>query len=282
MADLGSKNHVFHAIAQQNDWYKRLASRSLSEIVAWTNILSGYKPGFRLLLYHAVGTSLPHDSYGISISPRLFEEHMALLASTREIKIIDLFEGRSKEAPLKVAITFDDGYRDNLTIAAPILMKYQIPFTVFVTSSFILGSGSSAYLSVEELRELASLPGVTVGSHGATHVRLAMCDDSILWGELYGSRLWLEDLLGKPVYAISYPHGSVDQRVAAAATKAGYTIGLCSRRDINAPHRNPLLLCRTEILAADSARIFRQKLFGAWDWNRWLAGDPALQRQGEI
>lgn len=279
MTELGGQGHVFHATATQHNRYKRLASRALSEIVSWKNILSGYKRGLRILLYHAVGTPLLHDSYGIAISPHLFEQHMALLASNREIQVVDVSNGQSEESSLRVAVTFDDGYRDNLTIAAPILMKYQIPFTVFVTSSYILGRESSYYLSPEELRELAGLPGVTIGSHGVTHVPLATCDDSTLWDELYGSRLWLEDLLGKPVCAISYPHGSVDQRVARAAVKAGYTMGLCSRRDINDTQRDPLLLCRTEIVATDSERVFRQKLYGAWDWNRWLAGNPALQRK---
>ena len=219
---------------------------------------------------------MPHDTYGISIDRHVFEQHMHLLASTQEVNVVDLFEGRLITDPLRIAITFDDGYKDTLMVAAPILMRYKLPFTVFVTSSFILSQGS-LYLSPGDLRELADFPGVTIGSHGATHVPLATCDEATLWKELYGSRHWIEDFLGRPVNAISYPHGSVDQRVAEVASKAGYNIGLTSRRDINAAQRNPLLLCRTEIVAADSERVFRQKLFGAWDWNRWLDRDPMGQ-----
>jgi peptidoglycan/xylan/chitin deacetylase (PgdA/CDA1 family) len=36
-----------------------------------------------------------------------------------------------------VSFTFDDGYRDNLSIALPIFRKYQLPFTIFVTSAFL-------------------------------------------------------------------------------------------------------------------------------------------------
>jgi peptidoglycan/xylan/chitin deacetylase (PgdA/CDA1 family) len=207
---------------------------------------------------------------------------MAVLAQSQRLSIVALHEGLDSNSPLRVAVTFDDGYRDNLSVAAPILLKYKIPFAIFVTSSFVSQNHSSIYLTRAELRELAALPGVAIGSHGASHTPLATCDDETLWDELYGSRACIEDIIGMPVKAISYPHGSVNRKVAAAAQKAGYQLGLCSRRDINDIKRDPLLLCRTEIVAADSERVFLQKLYGAWDWNRWLAGDPALQRQGEI
>jgi len=221
-----------------------------------------------------VGSRLEHDAYGISIAPDLFTCHMAALVDSQDVTLADLSRVAFSDEGLRVAVTFDDGYKDNLHHAAPILLKYGVPFTIFATSSFIR-SGAVDYLSASELRELADLPGVTIGSHGATHVPLAGCDDRTLWNELSGSRLYLEDTIGRPVRAVSYPHGSVTRRVAAAAKQAGYVAGACSRFDINAPDRDPLLLCRTEIVASDSERVFKQKLAGAWDWSRWRAKDPA-------
>lgn len=118
--------------------------------------------GFRALLYHAVGSRLAHDSYGISISSSLFERHMALLAAGEGGQVVDLSIPWTALDGLKVAITFDDGYKDNLQTAAPILLRHGVPFTVFATSSFIR-SGSSEYLTPAELRELADLTGVTIG-----------------------------------------------------------------------------------------------------------------------
>jgi peptidoglycan/xylan/chitin deacetylase (PgdA/CDA1 family) len=205
---------------------------------------------------------------------------MEILAESPWMSIVRLDEGRVSRAALRVAVTFDDGYRDTLAVAAPILLKHKIPFTVFVTTAFVR-SGSSLYLTPAELRELADLPGVTIGSHGMTHIRLAECDDHTLWQELEGSRLTLEDMIGKPVTSIAYPHGSADLRVRDAARRAGYRIGVCSRSGINPPGRDPLLLCRTEVVAADSERVFLQKLQGAWDWYRWRMVDPdrALGRE---
>ena len=250
---------------------KRLIARTISECCAVGRSFSGPRRGYRVLLYHAVGSRLAHDPYGISIDPALFERHIAALASDPRVRVVPFATHAETEAPISLAITFDDGYKDTLATAAPILLKHRLPFTVFVTCAF-LSRRSLDYLTVPELRELAALPGVSIGSHGATHVPLATCEDAELQHELEGSRRELEGLLGRPVTSIAYPHGSVDRRVREAASRAGYVTGACSRFDINRPGQDPLLLCRTEIVARDSERVFLQKLAGAWDWLRWRRG----------
>jgi peptidoglycan/xylan/chitin deacetylase (PgdA/CDA1 family) len=247
--------------------WKRAAARTISEIAALP-ARGRFRHGFRILLYHSVGTRLAHDTYGLSISPALFERHVEILASTPCIKT-DAFDSQQFPSDhLQVAVTLDDGYKDSLYTAAPILLKYGIHFTVFVISAFVRDD-SREYLTPSELRELAVLPTVTIGSHGATHRPLADCDDQTLRRELYGSRSRLEDITGKPVPFLSYPYGSVDRRVREAAARAGYVRGGCSSFGINARSRDPLLLRRCEIVSSDSERLFLQKLGGAWDWSRW-------------
>jgi peptidoglycan/xylan/chitin deacetylase (PgdA/CDA1 family) len=254
--------------------WQRVAARALAEVAGLTLSLHRPRHGLRILLYHAVGTRLSVDSYGISIAPERFERQMAILAGSKDLTTVGISDGLKDSPSLRVAVTFDDGYRDNLSVAAPILLTHGIPFTVFVTSSFVR-SRSAGYLSPEDLRELAGLPGVTVGSHGATHRPLAECDEGALWSELRDSKRYLEDATGKPVTTLSYPHGSVSLRVMQAAKRAGYELGACSRFDLNADvDCNPLLLCRSEIVSADSERIFLQKIYGAWDWGRWRSRVP--------
>ena len=228
-------------------------------------------------MYHAVGSRLAEDPYGISISLENFQRQMEILASRQPAAVIGLNalrcssvfnETEDGEKKLRVAVTFDDGYKDNLYIAAPVLLRLQIPFTVFITSSFIQ-TGSADYLNEAELKELAALPGATIGSHGVTHCRLAECDDDTLRWELEESRRYLEDVTGKPVTALSYPHGSASDRVREAARQAGYVLAASSFFDLNKTRHDPLMLSRCEIVAQDSERVFLQKLNGAWDWMRW-------------
>jgi peptidoglycan/xylan/chitin deacetylase (PgdA/CDA1 family) len=204
----------------------------------------------------------------------LFARHIAALAARDDVAMVGLADGLIAQERLRVAVTFDDGYRDNLTVAAPVLQQHRIPFTVFVCTGF-MRDASGNFLTSAELRELAALPGVTIGSHGATHTPLTGLDDQALRNELVASKSELEDATGRAVNAISYPHGAVDRRVRDAAAAAGYKIGACSRFDINDATRDPLLLCRTDIHGNDSVRVFRQKLRGDWDWYRWRSTDPA-------
>ena len=253
---------------------KRVIARTVSELSALRFGASSYRSGFRILFYHSIGSRIAGDSYGMSVKPRLFAEHMAILANTEGLRLVGMIEGQQQgKAPLRVAVSFDDGYKDNFYVAAPILLRHHIPFTVFVTSAFAR-KPSDIFMNARELRELSALPGVTIGSHGATHIALDACDEPTLWKELADSKNELEDIIGKPVTVISYPYGFVNRTVIEAVKKIGYAVGACSRFDINDATRNPLLLCRTEIVAADSERVFVQKLRGAWDWYRWRARDP--------
>lgn len=247
----------------------------IAAVVAATR--SGSKPraGLRVLMYHAVGSPAEDDQRGLySIAPALFESHIAALANSDGIAVTALTQDLKAPQRLRVAITFDDGYRDNLHVAAPVLLRYRMPFTVFVCSGFV-GRVCGNFLDVAELRELAALPGVSIGSHGATHTPLTRLDDRALNEELLSSKRSLEDAIGHAVTTISYPHGAVDRRVRDAVAAAGYAIGASSRFDINAEKRDPLLLCRTDIHGNDNVRIFNQKLHGDWDWYRWRNPDPA-------
>ena len=227
--------------------------------------------GIRILLYHSVGADLPHDTYGMGMSIESFREQIRIIAEDIRTEVIplripegclSLFENYDK---VKLSVTFDDGYRDNLYTAAPVLMEWDIPFTVFVTAGY-LRMNSSVYLSKEDLKELSGLPGVTIGSHGMTHSRLTKLSDSDLVGELSDSRSRIEDIIGKKVDMLSYPHGKVDRRVRDAAVKSGYSLGVGSRFGINFANTDPMFLRRTEIWTTDSEDVFRRKYSGAWDW----------------
>jgi peptidoglycan/xylan/chitin deacetylase (PgdA/CDA1 family) len=89
-----------------------------------------------VLMYHRIAEHDP-DPWSLSVSPRHFAEQMEVLAAQRHPMALTEFVsgGRVSALPADaVAVTFDDGYADNLLEAKPILERYGIPATVFVTS----------------------------------------------------------------------------------------------------------------------------------------------------
>lgn len=250
---------------------KRTVTAALTE--AYGLLRRNPPPGLRVLLYHAVGSELPHPGMGLSIAPAVFRAQMRLLKDESSFEVSAL-GASALDQKRRVAVTFDDGYRDNLTVAAPILVELGIPFTVFVVPAYVEVGSASPYLTVGQLKELAEVPGCQIGSHGMNHRRLGDLPPDEALSELTESRRWLEDTLGRSIETVAYPYGSANPTVLQAARSAGYTIGACSRTGANTASRDPLMLCRTAILAWDEPRQFRQKLYGAWDWHRFRHRDP--------
>ncbi len=96
------------------------------------------RPAFQILTYHRVNDE--RDPFFTSIPTEVFERQVAFIARTyRVLTVEDLAERmrRGRVPRNALAITFDDGYRDTLTHAAPILARYGLPATVFLSTGFI-------------------------------------------------------------------------------------------------------------------------------------------------
>lgn len=243
--------------------WQQAAQKIISECMALARLPLEPKSGFRVLSYHSVGGNALGDHLGLSsITPELFKKHISCLS---EYKIVGTNEADLNPNQLSVGITFDDGYRDNLYIAAPILVANNMPFTIFIATDLVANC-ANGFLSPHELKELSKLPNVTIGAHGKTHTHLTSLKDSQILNELQDSKSYLEDLLGAPIQSMSYPYGDVDERVLYAAKVAGYKNGFTSNFSINISKTPALKLNRCAILNGDTTRTLAQKINGDWDW----------------
>jgi peptidoglycan/xylan/chitin deacetylase (PgdA/CDA1 family) len=96
-----------------------------------------------ILLYHRVAR-VGTDPWRLAVAPERFAEHMDLLRAKFEPMPLDELVARAQQRklpPNAVAVTFDDGYRDNLLEGLPILEAAQIPATVFVATRYV-GAGA--------------------------------------------------------------------------------------------------------------------------------------------
>ena len=100
-------------------------------------------------MYHSVAKpdAAPWIEPGNRVDPRTFERQMAYLAAERRVvslsELVDtIADGRALAADT-VCITFDDCYRDNLTVAAPILERYRLPATLFLATGRTRSAGKT-------------------------------------------------------------------------------------------------------------------------------------------
>lgn len=216
--------------------------------------------GVRILVYHAIGSVLPFEHYGISLPPDAFARQMAALDPS-EVLPLRMLRSRGHG----IVLTFDDGYRDFAEVALPVLERHSLPATLFITASFA-ESGQPVYLDTGLVCALARHPLIEIGAHGMTHARLPGCNDEQLRHELRGARETLQNWSGSEVRSLAYPHGAAGPRERHAAADAGYDLACSGRFGVNTGATDPLLLRRIEIVAADSDATFEQKVGGAWDW----------------
>jgi|688.fasta_scaffold106330_2 peptidoglycan/xylan/chitin deacetylase (PgdA/CDA1 family) len=101
--------------------------------------LRGVKtPRVLMLLYHRIGDGAS-DPQLLSVTQKHFDEHLEVLTRYRALNCFDIasIDGQRSFSTNAVAVTFDDGYADNLTNALPILQKYDTPAAVFISTGMV-------------------------------------------------------------------------------------------------------------------------------------------------
>ncbi len=182
-----------------------------------------------IFMYHGVADVAEDPNY-LCVTPTRFAEQMSWLAGhgLRGVSISTLVEAmRAGRQRGLVGLTFDDGYVSVLEAAVPVLQRHGFGATAYIISDRLGGTNewdegpSWPLLPASGVRELAAA-GVEIGSHAATHLRLAGASPQQLTAEVGGSRSSLAALLGTEIRGFAYPYGSMDAVARRAVRDAGY------------------------------------------------------------
>lgn len=188
-----------------------------------------------ILMFHRVDD---HGWKGLTTSNSTFEETICEISRNYKTvslpSLIKMIIDKQEIAPRTVVVTFDDGYRDNFVNAAPILLKYNVPATFFVTTGYVgtqkifdWDHGSDVrypLMSWQEVKNLAGM-GFDIGSHTVNHVDLGKASTELAKRELQDSKDKIESEIGKPVTSFAYPFGRKDcirPDVVDIVREAGY------------------------------------------------------------
>lgn len=213
--DFKSKGEI-RALKYRIAWY-------IGAVISFIMYFSGIEPFYKfirkivlrrfiaaVLVYHRIDDK--NDTPDITVSSKKFKNQMLYLKKNFNIfsldELIDMYKNNRQLKGDVVAITFDDGYKDNYINAYPVLKKYDIPATIFLVTSLIdndpLMLNSSDIINMQK-------GNITFGAHTLSHKSLSEVGYETAISEVKGSKLELEKILRQKVRYFAYPFGKVGQ-----------------------------------------------------------------------
>jgi peptidoglycan/xylan/chitin deacetylase (PgdA/CDA1 family) len=231
----------------------------------------------RILMYHMISEPRRGARFnGLRVSPRKFEAQLRWLRDEgwHSFTLSELL-ALGEDAPEKsVALTFDDGYADNLHNALPLLEQYDFRATLYLVvdrfdrdwsvnkkAHHDSGElGREARLSDAEVEQMLASGRVELASHTLTHPNLATTGVAEKQHELAESRRRLEARFGVDVKSFAYPFGIYGAEDVALVRAAGYTSAVTTIAGIDAGRPDPLQLKRVKISGKDNLLAFRLRM----------------------
>jgi peptidoglycan/xylan/chitin deacetylase (PgdA/CDA1 family) len=181
-------------------------------------------------MYHSVNPKVQPENR-LAASVKSFERQMRFLKRCRYNvlpleALANLVKERKKLPPRSIAITFDDGYKDNYIYAFPILKKYGLPATVFIIVNEV---GRSDRLSWDEIKAMRDSGIITFGSHtlGPQPLTDIKSEDG-LRRQIFDSKKILEERFSCPVNMFSYPAGRFNAAIRQLVMEAGYRLAVAT------------------------------------------------------
>lgn len=135
-------------------------------------------------------------------------------------QLVDFFERGAPLPTQPIILTIDDGWIDAYTVAFPELQKRNMVGVFFVPTNYAT-AGGELLLNWEQAREM-SRAGMEFGGHTISHEDLTKISLPEARQQLRASKALMEEKLGQPVLALSYPYGAFDARIVAETQAAGY------------------------------------------------------------
>lgn len=230
--------------------------------------------GIPVLMYHKV---LPDQADDLTVSVSQLEEHIQYL-QLNGYQILPLERLKTSalakaELTLKPAfLTFDDGYLNNLEYAYPLLVKYNVPATIFLPTNFI--GKKSAWdkqadnlMSIEQLKSLNPAI-ITFGLHSHTHRNYKTLGIDQITDDLQKNIRYFKDNELPFVAAFAYPYGgrpknkTTLRQMKQIMQSLGVVMAFRIGNRLNKSYSNVYELQRIDIKGTDSLAIFRKKIKG--------------------
>jgi peptidoglycan/xylan/chitin deacetylase (PgdA/CDA1 family) len=225
-----------------------------------------------ILMYHSIADDGPPELDRHRVCPRVFREHLRFLRRNgyhsvslgewaRSIANGEALAGRP------VIITFDDGYRNFIANALPLLEAADFRATIFIVAGKVGGVADwdttswppLPLMDWDDLRELTRR-GFEIGCHTTSHADLRVSSDEEILRDSREARAMLQEQLHLDVGSIALPWGRTDARIRVALARGGYCTAVTTERGRSSLADDPLHLPRIEITQNDDAESLSRLL----------------------
>ena len=142
----------------------------------------------------------------------------------------------SDDASRSICLTFDDGFSSDHDLVLPELKRIKATATFFIVTDWL---GTPGYLTEQQVRDLSD-SGMQIGSHSKSHPNFLTITPEERLDELRGSKLILENIIGKEISTFSFPHGFCDMACTQAVFAANYSICCTSAHGVSS-RANPVV-----------------------------------------
>ena len=216
-----------------------------------------------ILMYHLIGTPPPGEPYpDLFVSKHDFVLQMRYLeargfTAVTLAQVNAFWHGRGRLPAKPVVLSFDDGYRSDWVVAAPILQRIGWPGVLNLCLNAVRPHGD---LPVPLVHGLVRA-GWEVDDHTLTHPDLTTLDAAGLHSEIVVSRARLQALTGESVSFFCYPSGVYDATVIATVRAAGFKGATTTNEGLATPAER-FTLARIRVHRAMDLAAFAKALAG--------------------
>lgn len=239
-------------LAADAAFWRGVHSRATAaEWTLWT------RTSYVALVYHRLAGDRREGQERVDLAPETFARQLGALRrfGFRHLEADKLLALHETTEPARMrrafTVTFDDGFLDCMS---PLLARPERGIQLFVPTAEIGGRahwlGDEPLLSWDDVRTLAQA-GVAIGSHARHHGPLVDLAPGELADELEGSRSDLERESVSQSLVVAYPHGAHDEKVRAAAIRAGFRAGFTTAKGRNGHGTDRFDLRRVSVHEAD-------------------------------
>ncbi len=214
-------------------------------------------------MYHSV----ENTPWKYGVHPQDFKKQIEYLKKNYHIvplsKIIDFIKGEADLLHKSIALTFDDGYRDTYKEVFPLIKKYQLPITVFLTTNLAPRPklGNLPRLNWEQIKEMFASDLVSFEVHGHNHQELSA-------GEIQQCQKEIYEHLQYQSKIIAYPAGRRSQEIIEFLKNNGFVAGFGINEGLVRHGDDLFNIRRIQVDKTMNFMLFKLRLTGTIDLHR--------------